>query len=82
MMGIAAGIPSIFVRHDSRTAELVDTMRAPEIGAKDLVSASGLEEVLRSVLFDGDAFDETRRDLFQNLGACLNVESGDFFTLT
>lgn len=71
MIGIAAGIPSIFVPHDARTAELIETMKVPRIDVKDLAGDWDVETLFAAVRFDAEAFQASRELLLRNLDACL-----------
>jgi hypothetical protein len=78
MMGVAAGVPAFLVATDLRQTELADAMAVPRISLSDLRKASGnvtldqkpgrspgfptLARVLRTVAFDGRAFDATRAE--------------------
>lgn len=72
MLGIAAGIASIFIPHDSRTQELIDSMKVPWVSQTDINKVSSLAEIIASVQFDADAFDERRRELSRNLEKCIS----------
>jgi hypothetical protein len=71
MLGIAAGIPAIFVPHDGRTQELVETMKLPWVSQQDLSENSSLADILGAVNFDGNEFDKRRAELAINLEECL-----------
>jgi hypothetical protein len=75
MLGIAAGIPAIFVPHDGRTQELVEAMKLPWVRQQDLSENSTLSNILAAVQFDGNEFDKRRAELAINLEDCLSHNS-------
>jgi hypothetical protein len=58
-----AGVPAIMVPHDGRTAELVETIGLPSVDHQQINDAASLPELMKSVEFDGAAFDRRRRAL-------------------
>lgn len=76
MLGIAAGIPAVFIPHDSRTQELIETMKVPWISQDAVSELSTLREILLAVNFDAGEFDRRRAELAANLEECLSHHSG------
>ena len=75
MAAIAAGTPGVVIAHDSRTSELVDFMRLPNLSMEEATTAETISELARRVAFDGAAFDRRRnrtarrlRDLLGDIG--------------
>lgn len=60
MAAIAASTPGIVIAHDSRTGELIDTMKLPTLSIENLMESSGVSELIKSVHFNGAAFDRWR----------------------
>jgi hypothetical protein len=65
MVAIGAGVPAVFVPHDSRTSELVDAMRMPHVTHDDVQSSASVRELVARAAFDGDAFDANRTQIAQ-----------------
>ncbi len=65
MLALQAGVPSIFIPHDSRTQELTDLMKVPRLLAQRIKRGSTLESVLPQVEFDGLSYDRQRFVLLQ-----------------
>lgn len=61
MAALAAGVPGIFVPHDSRTQELIETMRLPFVSVENIPDT--LEETIGRLEFCPDSFDANRRDV-------------------
>jgi polysaccharide pyruvyl transferase WcaK-like protein len=60
---IQAGTLGLCVPFDSRTLELVETMKYPTIGMCDITSEDSLEAILEKVCFDPEEFDDARTSL-------------------
>tara|TARA_A100001037_G_scaffold206412_1_gene184704 strand:- start:13941 stop:15137 length:1197 start_codon:yes stop_codon:yes gene_type:complete len=58
MAALAAGVPALFVPHDARTEELIDTMKLAYLKATDVPDS--FEQTINQVEFDGEAFDKNR----------------------
>jgi hypothetical protein len=63
MLAFQAGVPTVVLSHDARTAELCDTIGVPHVPADRLASYASPERLLRSIGFAGVEFDERRRHL-------------------
>jgi hypothetical protein len=63
ILATQVGVLSLVLDHDSRTAELAETLGLPHLSITQLAPDATLESVYRSVDFDGDAFDTRRRAL-------------------
>lgn len=62
LMSLAAERPAVCFSHDTRTEELAATLRVPALDAA-AVEGTSAEAVLRSIGFDGAAFDANRARL-------------------
>lgn len=62
MAAIAGGTPGVVIYHDSRTAELAQTMHLPRVAIDDIMAAETFTDVLNRVEFDGSAFDAWRTE--------------------
>lgn len=71
MFAIAQGVPGIFVAHDSRTQELVDTMQTPWVDFADVEAAESLQDLLAAVRFDPASFDANRARIASETAAAL-----------
>ncbi|WP_296817848.1 polysaccharide pyruvyl transferase family protein [Brevundimonas sp.] len=71
MFAIAEGVPGVFVAHDSRTQELVETMQTPWVDFTDVEGAESLQDLLQAVRFDPAAFDANRRRIARETTAAL-----------
>lgn len=60
MLALGAGIPAIHVIHDSRTAELVETMKTPFVRLSDVIECERIEDLIERVNFDPECFDANR----------------------
>lgn len=67
MAALAAAVPGAVVTHDSRTAELVETMALPTLTLREVTEAGSLAEILQRIRFDADAFDANRRRIARGL---------------
>lgn len=64
MMGLSAGIPSVCITHDTRTQELSDVLKVPNVSIRDFIETRyDLRETGARAGFDGAAFEENRTDL-------------------
>ncbi|MEO4001004.1 polysaccharide pyruvyl transferase family protein [Mesorhizobium sp. CAU 1732] len=75
MAALAASRPGVLVVHDARVTELAEEMHVPRVDGQSVIDATDHRQVLKSVEFDGAAFDATRRrkagmlaDAFSKLG--------------
>ena len=73
MIALGAGVPCVHIAHDSRTSELIETMKVPFITMYDALRCDSILELLNNVEFDPDSFDDNRhhiaKRLFRNLEA-------------
>jgi len=67
MAAIAASTPGIVIAHDSRTSDLIDTMKLPNTSIEHVTESNGVNEIIKSVHFDGTEFDRWRSETAQNL---------------
>ncbi|MEM1434662.1 MAG: polysaccharide pyruvyl transferase family protein [Pseudomonadota bacterium] len=63
MAALASGIPGVFISHDARTDELIETMKVPYLPLEEVPDR--LSDVFERVRFDPVAFDENRAQLFR-----------------
>lgn len=63
MVALQAGTPAICITHDSRTKEMCDFMAIPSLSAEDLGKLDSVDQVVDFINFDGNAFDNRRREL-------------------
>lgn len=64
ILPMMAEVPSIGVTHDTRTRELVETLKVPNITTKAFSEYVGsLEDLFNTLGFDAEVFDDNRRDL-------------------
>lgn len=61
---VQATTPGIIIAHDSRTAELAETLEVPRISLSDFDNVKTDEDVLEKMTFNGSAYDKRRRLLF------------------
>jgi hypothetical protein len=69
MAALAAGVPGIFVAHDSRTDELIETMKLPHVAADKV--PENIEQIFSLVEFDAQTFDDNRQNIRKQFGAAL-----------
>lgn len=63
MIGVAAGVPSLCVCHDTRTRELARQHRVPHIGPREFIeNRFSVPALFAAAKFSGSAFDEGRRE--------------------
>lgn len=62
MLAFQAGVPSVFLSHDSRTSELTDIMKLPSCNLSDL-SLTSKAEILEKIQFDGQLYDDNRKKI-------------------
>jgi hypothetical protein len=62
MLAFQSEVPTVFLSHDSRTSELVDIMKLPNISMKD-ISFLSMQEISESLQFDGPAYDSNRKSM-------------------
>jgi hypothetical protein len=60
MLSFQAGVPAVFIGHDSRTSELADYHLLPKIDLSSFSGASSMESVLRALEFSGEDYDKKR----------------------
>lgn len=63
MVGISAGVPSVFIAHDSRTSELVEIMKLPTVEMEAVESANSARDLLTKVDFNAADFDANRQEI-------------------
>ncbi len=62
-MSLAAELPTICITHDTRTRELCDIMKVPQVASTAIHRYSSVSDLFEEVKFDGDLFEENRSDL-------------------
>ncbi|WP_376094477.1 polysaccharide pyruvyl transferase family protein [Roseomonas sp. CCTCC AB2023176] len=63
MMGVAAGLPSLCICHDTRTRELARQLRVPHIGPREVIeNRFSVPALFAAAGFSGASFDEGRRE--------------------
>ena len=60
MAAIQAGVPGVFLAHDSRTNEMIESMKLPTMPLSLLASGLKLSDALDAAKFDGEGFDANR----------------------
>jgi hypothetical protein len=68
MLAIQAGVPAACIVHDSRTAEMCETMAIPYRHYGDFKAPISADNVLDYFSFDPDRYRESRRKLFSHYG--------------
>lgn len=63
MLGLQAGVPGVCIAHDSRTAELCETMAVPYVLHSKVRAGVTLDDLKRMFVFDDVAFDARRMEL-------------------
>lgn len=63
MLGLQAGVPGVCIAHDSRTAELCETMAVPYVLHSEVRAGVALDDLKRMFVFDDVAFDARRKEL-------------------
>jgi hypothetical protein len=64
LMSTAAGVPAICIWHDTRTRELAEGLRLPNLSVKAFTETRySLRDSFAATAFDADAFDARRREL-------------------
>lgn len=63
MMAWQAGVPAVWIPHDARTLELINTMKLPYIDKEKFTDEKNVIETLKYANFDGEAFDKRRKEL-------------------
>ncbi|WP_312420735.1 polysaccharide pyruvyl transferase family protein [Anaerospora hongkongensis] len=57
-----AEVPSVFIYHDSRTQELIETMCLPRFGMNE-IKMQNIEDLLHTITIEGRKYDRTRQEL-------------------
>lgn len=60
MLSWQAGTPAVWLPHDSRLSEMVDIMKLPQVSIDSVKPHHTLEQTLKEVNFDGQAYDNQR----------------------
>jgi len=60
MLAFQSRIPTIFITHDSRVTEMIDTMKLPYIDQKILLQSTSFDNLLEAVWFDAEEYNKTR----------------------
>jgi hypothetical protein len=66
MLAIQAGVPAACIAHDSRTAELCETMGIPSIHYKEINGALTQHNIMDYFTFDAEKYEALRRQLHDN----------------
>jgi hypothetical protein len=77
ILGLQAGIPSLCITHDSRTAELCQTMKIPGVPASAVAGGVTVDRLASLFEFDPAVFDRNRQHLAAAYAAFL--ESNGLF---
>lgn len=80
MIAISQTVPAIFLPHDSRTSELVETMRMPYVPQEVVATCDTMADLLDNVVFDADTFDRNRTEIaqaYRNIFTKLGIAPGD-----
>ncbi|MFE5310542.1 polysaccharide pyruvyl transferase family protein [Isoptericola sp. NPDC056605] len=72
MLALQAGVPGLCIAHDSRTAELCQTMGVPHVRASEVRNGIALQDIRRLFQFDPAAFDARRQQLGEDYVAFLS----------
>ena len=73
MVAWQSGTPSLWIYHDARTRELVETMELPRISIEDfLEKCKSIEECRGLHSFNPGKYDRRRKELFSSLKNCMN----------
>ena len=73
LMGIAAGIPSLCVVHDSRTRELAKRLMVPALEAGDFIATRHrVDDMFARAAFNGEKFDLNRQNTAKQYCELLN----------
>jgi len=67
LAAIAAGVPGVIIAHDSRTAELAQSMHLPQVQPGDVLAAARPRDLVARIAFDGVAFDRWRAEMARAL---------------
>ena len=74
MVAWQSGTPSLWITHDSRTKELVDTMALPNVGIDDfLENCETIEDARRLVEFDSASYTKRRNLLYERFSNVLKA---------
>jgi polysaccharide pyruvyl transferase WcaK-like protein len=71
MVSLQSGCPAIWIRHDSRTSELVETMGLPSLSLDQFNDSSSLDECKDMTNFDMDIYFKKRIELKKELNELL-----------
>ena len=75
-----SGTPAIWVYHDARTRELVETMALPHMGYLDFLQLNSIEEMKESIDFCFSSYSDKRKLLFSNYTKILQEENIGFYS--
>lgn len=74
MIGIAAGLPSLCVCHDTRTRELAQQLRVPHLAPRDFIEHRySVPALFAATRFSGSHFDAGRRELAAGYAAAVRA---------
>jgi hypothetical protein len=59
LLALQSGIPALFIGHDTRTSELIETIKVPRIDS-NVFNCSNIADIFQSIQFDYEAFDRER----------------------
>ena len=72
ILSLSAGLPSVCITHDTRTRELCDVLKVPNIDCSTIKGFSSVGEILNSVKFDGKIFEDNRSELGKQYISLMN----------
>jgi hypothetical protein len=73
MVAWQSGTPSLWIYHDSRTRELVETMELPRISINDFLGkCKSIEDCHELYSFNPVEYAKRRKELFSSLNKCMN----------
>lgn len=73
MVAWQSGTPSLWIYHDARTRELVETMELPRISIEDfLEKCNSIDKCRELYSFNPAKYDRRRKELFSSLINCMN----------
>jgi hypothetical protein len=70
-----SGTPAIWIYHDSRTRELVETMALPHMSHLEFLKISRIEDMKDKVVFDFNQYTKIRSELSQKYSSILESNS-------
>jgi hypothetical protein len=71
VLSLSAELPSVCITHDTRTRELSQVLKVPNVDCSEVKKFSSLSELLASQKFDGEVFEDNRSALARGFVALL-----------